>query len=176
MGDKTEYITRITGENLSVTNSLFLMAKVLGVSSPNTMVTKLSGTTTTATDTTSATRLGSASHSCNTGENISSAPAPPAAAAMAPTSVMPICTTARLPSIWSFIKRACSAPKRFSWAKMDNLVREMEARAISYAANRAFSTNIKRMINIVMGYSVAKNGVKQKGGSVGRPRGKPRPA
>ena len=63
MGDSTVYSTRITGENFNTTNSLFLMANVLGVSSANTMVIKLSGMTTTATASASARRLGMESHS-----------------------------------------------------------------------------------------------------------------
>ena len=57
---------------------------------------------------------------------------------------------ARLPSIWSFIYSALSAPYFFSCAKMESFVRETDARAISYAANRAFNTNMTRIMIILM--------------------------
>ena len=48
----------------------------------------------------------------NRGASESSTLEPPAAAAIAPTSVMPSCTTASEPSMRFFIRRAVAAPRR----------------------------------------------------------------
>ena len=150
MGASTAYNTRIEGDSFKTTSSLFLIAKVLGVSSAKTIVIKLSGNTTHTIASAFAKWRERYKWSRNHGANRLPASDPPKAAAIEPTSVMPICTTAKLPSIWSFIYKAASAPACLPCTSSDKRVREMEARAISYAAKRAFKPSISKITNSVI--------------------------
>ena len=130
-GESSKYKTLIAGENINTTNSLFLMAKVFGVSSAKIIVMKLKGKTTIMTESASAVLFDSENHSLSSGDICSSAPAPPTAAATAPAKVITICTTAKPPSICSFIKRADFAPFLLAAAKTESFVLETDANAIS---------------------------------------------
>jgi hypothetical protein len=117
------------GENLRQTHSLFFNANTLGISSPTTIVTALKGMTTNVTPITSDAQ--SPNWSFSGAEISSAAPCPPVAAAMAPTSVMPNCSVARLASMFCFITSAAFAPLRCVSASALSRLTEILAKAIS---------------------------------------------
>ncbi len=121
---------RITGESVRQTHSLCRRPNSLGTSSPSTMVKPVSGSTTSAIARTRASCM-PMPRLCRPGARACSAPAPPVAAAIAPTNVMPNCTAARLPSMSPFMLTAAAAPRRPSLASVCNRAIETVANAIS---------------------------------------------
>jgi len=120
----------ISGDRRRHTHSLLRSENTFGISSPQMMVTTVSGTTTSAMASTSA-RPRETPRRRRMGKICSFAPAPPVAAAIAPQSVTPSCTTARLRSMPRFMRSEALDPARFSRESASSRATETEARAIS---------------------------------------------
>lgn len=118
----------------------------MGINSPTTMVTTVSGKTTKARARAPATPSERPRLVTRAGASFPPAPAPPTAAAVAPTRVIPSWTTARLASMLTFMCKADFAPRRPSSASLPSWVRVTEARAISYAAKTPLKPIIASII------------------------------